>query len=118
MNEKVINLAQNCAQVISDKLGQDIVALDMSAQHLLSDCFLIATANNEPQLNAIYDHLLESTAQIGEKPVRVEKSGGWILLDYVDLVIHLQLAPIRNFYALEKLWNDSPRLALNFSEAR
>ncbi len=118
MRTQTEELLNHAANIIAEKLGQDLVALDMSNQQLLSDVFLIATASNERLLAAICDELLEQTAVMGEKPVRMEKSSGWILLDYVDLVIHLQTQEIRNYYALERLWNDSPRIELAVSTLR
>ena len=62
--------------------------------------------------------VLEKLAAIGEKPLRREGSGGWVLLDYSDLVVHIQSKELRNYYMLERLWNDCPRIELKVSEAR
>jgi ribosome-associated protein len=112
------DLLDTAAHAIAEKLGIDIVALDMTNQLLLSECFLIATSPNEKALGAIADEVIEKVSKLNEKPVRIEKSSGWILLDYVDLVIHLQTQEVRHFYALERLWNDSPRIELAVSELR
>jgi ribosome-associated protein len=117
-SKEVTNLAQAAADAISEKLGTDIVALDMTEQLLLSEVFLIATAANERQAEAISDGVFEALAKIGEKPIRKEGKNQWILLDYSDLVVHIQTQELRNFYMLDRLWNDCPRLALTIQEAR
>ena len=89
-----------------------------SSDLVLSEVFLIATGANERQIDAIVDGVLEKLAAIGEKPLRREGSGGWVLLDYSDLVVHIQSKELRNYYMLERLWNDCPRIELKVSEAR
>ena len=80
--------------------------------------FLIATAQNEQQVDAIADEVFRKLAEIGEKPIRREGKGAWILLDYSDLVVHIQNTELRNYYMLDRLWNDCPRIELKVSEAR
>ena len=117
-SKAVSDLAQLAADAISEKLGTDIVALDMTEQLLLSEVFLIATAATDRQAEAIADGVFEALAKIGEKPIRKEGKGQWILLDYSDLVVHIQTQELRNFYMLDRLWNDCPRLPLVIQEAR
>ena len=117
-SKRVIEEAQIAAQAIADKLGTDIVAIDMTDQLVLSEVFLIATGQNDRQIDAIVDSVLEKLAQIGEKPLRREGAGEWVLLDYSDLVVHIQSKELRNYYMLERLWNDCPRIELNVSEVR
>ena len=117
-SKKVVELAQLAAEAIADKLGTDIVAIDMTDQLVLSEVFLIATGQNEPQIDSIVDAVLEKLSKIGEKPLRREGAGEWVLLDYSDLVVHIQSKELRNYYMLERLWNDCPRIPLNISEAR
>ena len=117
-SNKVIEMAQVAAQAIADKLGTDIVTIDMTDQLVLSEVFLIATGQNDRQIDAIVDSVLEKLAAMGEKPIRREGAGEWVLLDYSDLVVHVQSQSLRNYYMLERLWNDCPRIALNVSEAR
>jgi ribosome-associated protein len=117
-NKKVVELAQIAAQAIADKLGTDIVCIDMTDQLVLSEVFLIATGQNDRQIDAIVDSVLEKLAEIGEKPLRREGAGEWVLLDYSDLVVHVQSQALRNYYMLERLWNDCPRIDLKVSEAR
>ena len=117
-SEQVRALTQKAAEAINEKLGQDIVAMDMTDQMLLSEVFLIATAANERQVEAIADEVFKKLAEIGEKPIRKEGKGQWILLDYSDLVVHIQTQELRNFYMLDRLWNDCARLPLVIEESR
>ena len=117
-SEQVRALTQKAAEAINEKLGQDIVAMDMTDQMLLSEVFLIATAANERQVEAIADEVFKKLAEIGEKPIRKEGKGQWVLLDYSDLVVHIQSQELRSYYMLDRLWNDCPRIALDISEER
>ena len=117
-SKKVIELTQIAAAAVADKLGTDIVAIDVTDQTILSEVFLIATGQNDRQIDAIVDAVLEKLSIVGEKPVRREGKGEWVLLDYSDLVVHIQSKELRNYYMLERLWNDCPRIALEVSEAR
>ena len=117
-SEQVRALTQKAAEAINEKLGLDIVAIDMTEQMVLSEVFLIATGANERQVEAIADGVFERLAEIGEKPMRREGKGQWILLDYSDLVVHIQSQELRNYYMLDRLWNDCPRLPLSLVELR
>jgi ribosome-associated protein len=117
-SKSVSDLAQLAATAVADKLGTDIVALDMTEQMLLSEVFLICTASTDRQAEAIADGVFEALAKIGEKPIRKEGKGQWILLDYSDLVVHIQTQELRNFYMLDRLWNDCARLPLVIEESR
>lgn len=94
------------------KLGVDLIAIDLTDQMVLSELFLIITGQNERQIDAIGDEVELKLAEKGEKPNRREKSPHWILLDYEDLVIHIQTPEIRQYYMLERLWNDCPRIEI------
>jgi ribosome-associated protein len=108
--EQAIELAQVAARAASDKLGTDIVLIDVSERLAITDVFVIATGNNERQVEAIVDEVEEKLRQAGVKPVRREgrRDGRWVLLDYADIVVHVQHAEERVFYALERLWKDCP----------
>ncbi|MCL1839292.1 MAG: ribosome silencing factor, partial [Propionibacteriaceae bacterium] len=79
------------------------------------DVFLVITASNERQLGAIVDNIEETLLQHGHKPIRREgeRERLWVLLDYSDVVIHIQQPTERNNYALERLWKDCPQLPLD-----
>ena len=117
-SEQVRALAQKAAEAVNEKLGLDIVAIDMTEQMVLSEVFLIATGANERQVEAIADEVFKKLAEIGEKPIRKEGKGQWVLLDYSDLVVHIQSQELRNYYMLDRLWNDCPRLPLILDELR
>ena len=96
------------------KLTRTIFVLDVSEQLVITDCFVIASAPNERQVNAIVDNVEEKLRAAGHKPVRREgtREGRGALLDYVDVVVHIQHNDERNFYALERLWKDCPTVAV------
>lgn len=98
------------AQAAADKLAQDILVLDVSEQLVITDCFVIASAPNERQVQAIVDNVEEKLLAVGSKPVRREgaREGRWVLLDYTDVVVHVQHNEERSFYGLERLWKDCP----------
>jgi ribosome-associated protein len=108
--KQATELAQVAARAASDKLATDIVLIDVSERLAITDVFVIATGNNERQVEAIVDEVEEKLRQAGVKPVRREgrRDGRWVLLDYADVVVHVQHAEERVFYALERLWKDCP----------
>jgi ribosome-associated protein len=108
--EEAIELAQTAAQAAADKLGTDIVIVDVSERLAITDAFVIVTGGNERQVEAIVDEIEEKLRHVGAKPVRREgrRDGRWVLLDYGDIVVHVQHAEERVFYALERLWKDCP----------
>ena len=112
-SKSVIDLTQTAARAIAEKLGTDMIALDLSDQMVLSEVFLIATGGNVRQVDSIADFVEEKLREIGEKPARREGTEEWVLLDYSDLVVHIQSTTLRNYYMLDRLWNDCPRLELD-----
>jgi ribosome-associated protein len=112
VGKRTIELTKIAANALADKLGSEIVAIDLSEQLVLNQVFLLVTGNNEPQLQALSDEVQKKLAEAGEKPARKEGSGAWILLDYTDLVVHIQSVELRNYYMLDRLWNDCPKIDL------
>jgi ribosome-associated protein len=104
------NTALAAAGAAADKLATDIVLIDVSERLAITDVFVVATGSNERQVEAIVDEVEERLRQHGIKPTRREgrREGRWVLLDYGDVVIHVQHAEERVFYALERLWKDCP----------
>ena len=98
----------------ADKLASDLVILDVSEQLVITDCFVLASAPNDRQVRAVVDAIEERLLQLGSKPVRREgeRDGRWVLLDYVDIVVHVQHSEERTYYSLERLWKDCPELPL------
>ncbi|GAA2350560.1 ribosome silencing factor [Streptomyces carpaticus] len=113
--DRATELIEAAAQAAADKLAHDIVAYDVSDVLAITDAFLLASAPNDRQVKAIVEGVEEKlNKELGAKPVRREgeRDGRWVLLDYVDIVVHVQHAEERVFYALERLWKDCPQLDL------
>ena len=112
VTERALELAMAAAQAAADKKAQDIVVIDVGDQLAITDAFVIASASNERQVVAIVDAVEEALVNLPEKakPVRREgeRQGRWVLLDFIDVVVHIQHAEEREFYALDKLWKDCP----------
>ena len=113
VGNRTLELTKIAAAALADKLGTEIIAIDLSEQLVLNQVFLLVTGNNEPQLQSLSDEVQRKLAEAGEKPARKEGSGAWILLDYTDLVVHIQSVELRNYYMLDRLWNDCPKIDLN-----
>jgi len=104
---------QIAAAAAIEKLGSDLLAMDLSEQMLLSEVFLLISGGNERQIDAIADEVERQLSLLGEKPTRRESSENWILLDYQDLVVHVQTQQARQYYSLDRLWNDCPSIKLD-----
>ena len=109
-SDEAITMATIAAQAASAKLADDVVVIDVSGELVITDCFVIASASNDRQVNAIVDDVEEKMRLAGYKPARREgtREGRWVLLDYLDIVVHVQHQDERNFYALDRLWRDCP----------
>lgn len=110
--QHAIDLALIAADAAGEKLGSDIVLIDVSDRLALTDVFVIATGSNERQVEAIVDAVEEKLRAAGVKPLRREgrREGRWVLLDYSEIVVHIQHAEERIFYDLERLWRDCPTI--------
>ena len=115
--ERARELALTAAQAAADKKAEDIVILDVADQLVLTDAFVLASAPNERQVLAIVDAIEERLVQLPEraKPARREgeRGGRWVLLDYVDIVVHIQHQEEREYYALDRLWRDCPAIEVD-----
>ncbi|GAA4463004.1 ribosome silencing factor [Phytohabitans houttuyneae] len=113
-SERAREMALSAAQAAADKKAQDIVIIDVADQMVITDAFVLASAPNERQVQAIVDAIEEALVNLPEKakPVRREgeRSGRWVLLDYVDIVVHVQHTEEREFYSLDRLWKDCPTI--------
>ncbi|MEU0048485.1 ribosome silencing factor [Streptomyces sp. NPDC006184] len=113
--DRSVHLINTAAQAAADKLAHDVIAYDVSDVLSITDAFLLASAPNDRQVKAIVDEIEERLSkELGAKPVRREgdREARWVLLDYVDIVVHVQHSEERVFYALERLWKDCPELEL------
>jgi ribosome-associated protein len=111
---RAIELTEIAALAAAEKLANDIVAYDVSEQLAISDVFLLCSGANDRQVRAIVDEVEQRLKQAGATLVRREgeHEGRWVLLDYGDLVVHVQNADERVFYALERIWKDCPVIPL------
>ncbi|GAA2176400.1 hypothetical protein GCM10009784_22690 [Arthrobacter parietis] len=118
-SESSIAIARTAARAATDKIAEDIVAIDVSERLAITDVFLVASAPSERQVNAIVDGIEEELSKQDLKPVRREgrSEGRWVLLDYAEVVIHVQHQEDRVFYALERLWGDCPKVDLQLEGA-
>ena len=111
---RAIELTEIAATAAADKLAQDIVAFDVSEQLAITDVFLLCSGANDRQVRAIIDEVELRLKQAGAILARREgeAEGRWVLLDYVDIVVHVQSREERVYYALERIWKDCPVLPL------
>lgn len=113
-SERAVELVHAAARAASDKLATDIIAFDVSEQLVITDVFLLCSAPNDRQVRAIVEAIEEALRGVGAKPLRREgeREGRWVLIDYAEIVVHVQHEEERAFYALERLWRDCPLVAL------
>jgi ribosome-associated protein len=112
--DRAIELVRIAAQAASDKLADDIIAFDVSEQLIITDAFLLCSAPNDRQVKSIVDEIEEKLRLGGASPARREgeRDGRWVLIDYDEIVVHVQHTEERAFYALERLWRDCPTITL------
>ncbi|GAA4962183.1 ribosome silencing factor [Actinoplanes utahensis] len=112
VTERALELALTAAQAAADKKAQDISVINVAEQIYITDAFVIASAANERQVQSVVDAIEEALLNLPEKakPERREglQQGRWVLLDYIDIVVHVQHVEEREFYALDQLWKDCP----------
>ena len=117
--EEAVRVTRLAAEAANEKKGLDIVAFDVSEALAITDVFMIVSANNERLVGAIVDAIEERLIEReGLRPSRREgdRENRWVLLDYVDVVVHVQHSEERSLYTLERLWKDCPRIALALDE--
>lgn len=112
---EAVQMAEVAARAAASKLAQNVVIIDVSEHLVITDCFVIASASNDRQVNAIVDEVEEKMREAGHKPARREgtREGRWVLLDYVDIVVHIQHTDEREFYSLDRLWRDCPQIEVD-----
>jgi ribosome-associated protein len=102
-------LAQRCAALCLDLKALDVVILDLTSVSDATDYFVIASGSSDTHARAIAEHVDESLRKSRIRPHHVEglQQGRWVLLDYVDVVVHVFVPRLREFYQLERLWGDA-----------
>ena len=106
---------RRAGELALERKARDVVVLDVTGISTATDHFVIATGGSDVQVKAIAEHVLEELKKEGERPEHVEGLGGgrWVLLDYIDFVVHVFHPKARDFYQLEALWGDAPRLEMS-----
>ena len=113
-DDYALTLVRAAASAAAEKLGQQIVAFDVSDQIAITDAFVLTSASNDRQVKAIVDEIEDKLRDVGVKPIQREgaREGRWVLIDFGDIVVHVQHAEEREFYQLERLWKDCPEIDL------
>jgi ribosome-associated protein len=116
---RALELARAAANAAADKLATDIVVLDVSEQLVITDCFVVASAASDRQVVAVIDAIEGALRDLDAKPLRREgqKEARWVLLDYADIVVHVQHVEQRLYYSLERLWKDCPSVSFEGATA-
>lgn len=104
-------LLDKCVSLVKEKKAQDIMSMDLRGISIIADYFLLATAANTRQAQAIAEYLKEEAGELDHPPLRIEgyNQGRWILLDFGTVIVHVFMAEERQYYNLERLWGDAPR---------
>ena len=115
-----LELAKTAAAAADDKLATTVTGIDVSDQLALTDVFVIVSASTDRQVGAIVDEVEDKLREIGARPVRREgeRDGRWVLIDFGDIVVHVQHDEEREFYELERLWKDCPEIDLGVPKRR
>ncbi|WP_406830213.1 ribosome silencing factor [Pedococcus sp. KACC 23699] len=118
--DRALELAKTAAVAADDKLATTIAGIDVSEQLALTDVFVIVSASTDRQVGAIVDAVEDTLREKGAKPIRREgeRDGRWVLLDFGDIVVHVQHDEEREFYELERLWKDCPEIDLGVPKRR
>ena len=112
MTEPILEHLRIAVEAAQDKKAEEIEVLDLRGMNGVTDYFLICHGNSQRQVHAIVDAILKKTRDAKRRPAHVEGEGGaeWVLMDYLDFVVHVFVRDRRTFYSLEKLWAGAPRL--------
>jgi ribosome-associated protein len=117
---KSLDKAILCAKIILERKAVDPILLDVGKLTSIADFFIISSGNSSRQVQAITQHIQQKMREEGFRPsgVEGEQEGQWVLMDYGDVVIHIFYQPVREFYDLEGLWNEAPRIELYEAESK
>ena len=113
--ERSLQLAKVAAVAAEEKIAAKVMAIDVSDQMPLTDVFVLASAASERQVGSIVDEVEDRLRELGCKPLRREgqREGRWVLIDFGDIIVHVQHEEEREYYALERLWKDCPEVDLD-----
>lgn len=109
-----LELAKKVAGLLDAKKAKDVEAIEIKGLTTIGDYFVVASGSSTSQTKALADEVEEKLSELGYEPKRVEgyQSAAWILLDYSDIIVHVFLQEAREFYSLDRLWADAPRVDL------
>ncbi len=107
-----LEIALHCARFSDSKKGEEIVVLDLTKTSTVSDYFVIVSGQSEPHLKAIRNEIEGKLKEKGVTPRGIDgfPQSQWVVMDYTDVLVHVFAREQREFYSLERLWGDSPRL--------
>ena len=107
-------LAKKIVRILDSKKGMEIVGIDIHDLTTIGDYFILVTGTSSPHVKALAEEVEDTLAKEGLEPRRVEgaQSATWILIDYQDVILHIFTKETRDFYNMERLWSDAPRLDL------
>ncbi|MDD5722174.1 MAG: ribosome silencing factor [Syntrophales bacterium] len=110
-------LVIHCVNATLDRKAEDIVILSVKDISSFADYFVICSGNSDRQIQSLADHVGQKLKTVGVFPLGVEgeHSGSWILMDYGDVILHIFYKPVREFYDIEALWSDAPRMTVEES---
>ena len=111
----VLKSARNAAQVLVDHKAQDVVMLDLRTVTDMADYFIVASGTSDTHVRATANHVIDALEKEGMPVHSIEglEQGRWVLLDYVDFVVHVFHPTLRTFYQLERLWGDAPAVTVS-----
>ena len=109
-----MSAARRAAQVLLDSKANDVVLLDLRPVSDMADFFIVASGTSDTHVRASAGHVVEALKKEGMTVNSIEgmETGRWVLLDYVDFVVHVFHPTLRSFYQLERLWGDAPTVAV------
>lgn len=112
--DRALELVSIAAQAASDKLAEHIIAFDVSERLVITDAFVLCSAPNDRQVKAIVEEIEDKLKEANARLLRREgeRDGRWVLMDYGDVVIHVQHEEDRVYYSLERIWRDCPTIDL------
>ena len=115
MNKAPLDILKSALTVLDRKKADEIVAIEVTNVTIIADYFLICSANSSTQLKALYEELEFKLKEQGITPIHIEGSreGGWIVLDYGSVIVHIFEREQRDFYDLERLWADGVKMDIS-----
>jgi ribosome-associated protein len=113
-----IELKDLVIQALEDVKGQEIVCMDVSELTDITDFMVVVSGNTNRQVKALVNNVVEDARKTGVKPIGVEgqEQGDWVLVDLADVIVHVMLPKVRQYYDLERLWSMTPTKSEEISE--